>query len=315
MNQVEQYYEVIDYRSSPYFQVHHIIETHYGPILGVFGMRLYTFYAHAALPRRMNGVEVRQAQIDSRAIIDHLGIRDTALTDYNYLFEWCQLITIPNRDRREVNKVILLNPKHLVREYDDDLRYMGYIVPRSNQLLLSELRANVIEGCSPRPKKIGGLTKGKIEFEKTICARIDQWCSLDERLPSLASARIELVKPMLSRRAKPQVLLPGLVSDEANGNGHQPDEYSELIAELAEILGTETTAHELVTKYGAEVCSQQLDWWERRCEIAEASERGLDSAPGLLRRSIEGNWGEPEAPKPKAKSFIEEARELGIVLS
>jgi Skp family chaperone for outer membrane proteins len=54
-------------------------------------------------------------------------------------------------------------------------------------------------------------------------------------------------------------------------------------------------ARSLLEAYGADVCARQRQVFERRCELARASQRGLDNPVGLLRASIEGDWSLPPA--------------------
>ena len=71
--------------------------------------------------------------------------------------------------------------------------------------------------------------------------------------------------------------------------------------ELAEVLvehgmapgDAARKARRLLEAYGVEVCARQRQAFERRCELARASQQGLRNPVGLLCASIRGDWSLP----------------------
>ena len=84
----------------------------------------------------------------------------------------------------------------------------------------------------------------------------------------------------------------------------------DLVADLAGVLtehgmrpdDAREKALRLVAEHGADVCARQRQVFERRCELARASRRGLDNPIGLLCASIRGDWPLPAAKKEKQAS-------------
>jgi hypothetical protein len=54
-------------------------------------------------------------------------------------------------------------------------------------------------------------------------------------------------------------------------------------------------ARRLLEECGVDVCARQRQVFERRCELARASRRGLSNPVGLLCASIQGDWSLPAA--------------------
>jgi DNA-binding transcriptional ArsR family regulator len=64
----------------------------------------------------------------------------------------------------------------------------------------------------------------------------------------------------------------------------------------------------LLEECGADVCARQRQVFERRCELARASRRGLANPVGLLCASIRGDWSLPAAAneRKEARWFTDE---------
>jgi DNA-binding transcriptional ArsR family regulator len=90
------------------------------------------------------------------------------------------------------------------------------------------------------------------------------------------------------------------------------DRFGGELPALAEVLAghgmrpgdAQRRARRLLEEHGAEVCARQRQAFERRCELARASPRGLGNPVGLLCASIRGDWSLPPAEvEPKAKRW------------
>jgi len=90
--------------------------------------------------------------------------------------------------------------------------------------------------------------------------------------------------------------------------------------ELAEVLvehgmapgDAARKARRLLEAYGVEVCARQRQAFERRCELARASQQGLRNPVGLLCASIREDWSLPaaEAERKTARWYTDEEFEM-----
>ena len=278
-------FELLDYRTGPYYRKHHIIRTLWRPIIGMAGMDLYDFYVQESV-ERSDGT--RLVRVSSEIIIKELDIGEATLTDMNFVLEWCQLILIPNRTKREINQVYLVNPKHLVKEVSLDLHYMGYIVPVENQITLDELKKTITKGTAPRKIKSGRKTKGKYRLRATLYKHIGAWLPPQERRKKFAKGLNVVVK---------QPIIPLKVKDiqrELPLNGHDSAHDQLIIDLVASFDGlTEDQALHIVEQYGIDTVRQQLDWLPNRVSDGYAPLQ-------TFRASLKGDWAVPEsAPEPE----------------
>jgi len=280
-------FEFLDYRTGPYYRMHHIVRTLWRPIIGMSGMDLYGFYVQESM-ERTNGT--RMASVPSEVIVMELEISEATLTDMNFILEWCQLIAIPNRTKREVNQVYLVNPKHLVKEVSLDLHYMGYIVPIENQITVDELKKVVAKGTEPRKVKSGKKTKGKYRLRATLNKRVNAWLPPQERRKKLTQGlKVVIKQPVIPLKVK------DLLQQELPLNGHDPA-HTQLVADLVAFFDNDLTkeqAHSLVKQYGIDIVRQQLNWLPPRITN--------DYAPlQTFRAALKGNWSAPDStPEPE----------------
>ena len=101
------------------------------------------------------------------------------------------------------------------------------------------------------------------------------------------------------------------------------DEQTELAQELARDLAGAMIAHgmepdaarkkarRLLAEFGAEVCARQGGVFERRCELARASQGGLRNPIGMLHASIQEDWSLPaeKDEKQEGRWYTEEEYE------
>ncbi len=284
-DQQNQLIEIIDFDANPWYRIMHIVQSQYRPIIGQAGMDLYNLYAHVARAPRDDAPFI--AQIDSRIIIDHLDIGNATLTECNNILEWCELITIPNRARRQINQVYLLHPKHLVREHNPNLRYMKhYLVPIEYQLTLATLNKRIEAGTEPKKFKSGGTSEGKYKLRNTLLARIEKWQSLDLRWTN--NGNITTVKPNLPPRLQPNQ--PSLFDDHAAAD--------ELKQQLIPILGEKSVKHQLST-FGPDRCGQALELLPAWIDFYTRRDGSIGSQSGILIWLIKNQPG--PAPEPGAE--------------
>jgi DNA-binding MarR family transcriptional regulator len=80
-------------------------------------------------------------------------------------------------------------------------------------------------------------------------------------------------------------------------------DFDALLQDLAGVLAeggmrpaeARRRARRLLEECGVDVCARQRQAFERRCELARASRRGLSNPVGLLLASIRGDWSLPAA--------------------
>lgn len=72
----------------------------------------------------------------------------------------------------------------------------------------------------------------------------------------------------------------------------------------ADLEQARASALALLTARGEEVCERQLGYFERRCELARASARGLGNPAGLFLASVEGDWTAPNGREPERRHWF-----------
>ncbi len=260
-------------REPGFFIIKNEVAIEYTPIITTYGLTLYNIYAAIA-----NREEGNRWFISLQTLEHFTFISQNTIVRYNWLLEICKMISIKTGQENDANEYTVLDPDP--------------VTPEILEYITHELK---------RPIKEQG--KNWTDFKTQTLKRLSHWKKLNDCHKKSQTKRI-LNQPKL---------FPTTTNDKQPAPITTTPIPAELLAELTECLGTEAIARELISTYGAEICNQQLEWWNRRCEIAQASQKGLRSATGILRASIEGNWNEPEPAPKKEKSWIEEARELGIL--
>jgi len=269
---------IVKYDSGVY-TIKNELAIQYASIITPYGVTLYNIYA--AIANRSAG---NKWFVSLPALAQFLFVSQDTIIRYNWILEICKLIKIEPGVDGFANEYTVLIPEPITTA--------------------------VLETISSELKRtVEGQGKNWLELKERILERIEHWKKLED-----------CGKKSQAKRILSTIQPESIPSGTQGSNGKQPipesvDAPAELVIQLTEALGNETVAKDLIAKYGVEVCTNQLGWWDRRCEIAESSKDGLRSATGLLRKSIEGNWSEPEPAPQRPKSFIEEAMEAGIVRS